>query len=181
MKRMREKDIPPFVQDVAATGCDICAVGPDSYVMGDADLPRGKRRGLYKKLDEIDARYGSRDHLRNKIVAHLVSIGRYFGASLLEGEAWSSGPANSERKIDNEAPDLAEVTAYDVAHLPTYAVLLMAEAECIDWRHVARVTLKIDPGREPDRAYRAWTSHLTRARRMAASGCEQLLRSDLLQ
>ncbi|WP_348627481.1 MULTISPECIES: hypothetical protein [unclassified Mesorhizobium] len=149
--------------------------------MGDADLPRGKRRGLYKKLDEIDARYGSRDHLRNKIVAHLVSIGRYFGASLLEGEAWSSGPANSERKIDNEAPDLAEVTAYDVAHLPTYAILLMAEAECIDWRHVARVTLKIDPGREPDRAHRAWTSHLTRARWMAASGCEQLLRSDLLQ
>ncbi|MER8658483.1 hypothetical protein [Mesorhizobium sp. M0847] len=80
MKQMREGDIPAFVRDVAATGCDICAVGPGHYVMGDADVPRGKRRGLYKKLSEIDARYGTRDHLRRKIAAYLVSIGRYIEA-----------------------------------------------------------------------------------------------------
>lgn len=28
MKRMRETDIPAFVQEVAATGCNICAIGP---------------------------------------------------------------------------------------------------------------------------------------------------------
>ncbi|MBZ9740617.1 hypothetical protein [Mesorhizobium sp. CO1-1-4] len=65
MKRMREKDIPAFVQEVAATGCDICAIGAGLYVLGDVDVPRGKRRGLYKKLREIDARYGSRDHPRH--------------------------------------------------------------------------------------------------------------------
>ncbi|QND60143.1 hypothetical protein [Mesorhizobium huakuii] len=74
---MTENDIPAFVQEVAATGCNICAVGPNHYVVGDVDVPRDKRRGLYKKLQEIDARYGIRDHLRNEIASHLNSIGRY--------------------------------------------------------------------------------------------------------
>jgi hypothetical protein len=81
MKQMQEEDIPAFVQDVAATGCDICAIGRTHYAMGDADVPRGKRRGLYKKLKEIDVRYGTRDHLRNEIAAHLVSVGRYIAVS----------------------------------------------------------------------------------------------------
>ncbi|MER9474381.1 hypothetical protein NKI50_27570 [Mesorhizobium sp. M0563] len=87
MKQMREEDIPAFVREVAATGCDICAVGPGYYTMGDADVPRGKRRGLYKKLNEIDAHYGSRDHLRYKIAAHLALIGRYIDAPSPEAEA----------------------------------------------------------------------------------------------
>lgn len=32
MKRMQEKDVPAFVQEVAATGCHICAVGHGHYV-----------------------------------------------------------------------------------------------------------------------------------------------------
>lgn len=170
MKRMQENDIPAFVQEVAATGCDICAVGPAYYTMGDSDVPRGRRRGLYKKLAEIDARYGSRDHLRYQIVAHLASIGRYIDAPPPDEETW----------IDNEAPELAEVTPYDVAHFPTYAVLLFAEVKGVDWRKVARATLNVDPERQPERARRAWASHLARARWLATSGCEQL-RSDSLQ
>ncbi|CDX21368.1 conserved hypothetical protein [Mesorhizobium plurifarium] len=177
MKRMREKDIPAFVQEVAATGCDICAIGPGLYVLGDVDVPRGKRRGLYKKLREIDARYGSRDHLRHKIASHLTSIGRYINARSLESEAWVQFPA-SGRKIDDEAPNLAAVTAYDVAHLGIYAAMLVAEADGADWSDVARVTLNIDPNREPERARRAWASHLARARWLATSDFREI---DLLQ
>ncbi|MER8524186.1 DUF2285 domain-containing protein [Mesorhizobium sp. M0220] len=71
--------------------------------------------------------------------------------------------------IDNEAPELADVTPYDVAHLPIYAVLLMAEAKGSDWRIVAQATLNIDPERQPERARRAWASHLARARWLATS------------
>ncbi|MER8798276.1 DUF2285 domain-containing protein [Mesorhizobium sp. M0984] len=82
----------------------------------------------------------------------------------------------SDRGIDEEAPNLDGVTAYDVAHIPTYAALLIAEAEGVDWCDVARATLSIDPDREPDRARRAWASHLARARWLATSDlrlCEQ--------
>jgi hypothetical protein len=181
MKQMREEDIPAFVREVAATGCDICAIGPGYYAMGDADVPRGKRRGLYKKLSEIDARYGRRDHLRNKIAAHLASIGRYVYAPAPQTEAWLDGLVpTSDRRIDEEVPDLDKVTAYDVAHIPTYEVLLIAEAEGADWRHVARAVLNIDPDCEPERARRVWASHLARARWMATSGRRKLLRTNLL-
>ncbi|RWI99846.1 MAG: DUF2285 domain-containing protein [Mesorhizobium sp.] len=89
-------------------------------------------------------------------------------------------PMEEEAWIDNETPELPEVTPYDVAHFPTYAVLLMAEAKGLDWRKVARATLNIDPERQPERARRAWTSHLARARWLATSGCGRL-RSDLLK
>ncbi|TPI54217.1 DUF2285 domain-containing protein [Mesorhizobium sp. B3-1-3] len=82
--------------------------------------------------------------------------------------------------MEDEPPDLAAVTAYDVAHIATFAALLVAEAQAADWRHVARVILNIDPQREPERARRIWASHLARARWLATRGCAEL-RSDLLQ
>ncbi|TIO80407.1 MAG: hypothetical protein E5X74_32995 [Mesorhizobium sp.] len=82
--------------------------------------------------------------------------------------------------MDNETPELAKVTPYDVAHFPTYAVLLMSEAKGVDWRKVAQAILNIDPERQPERARRAWASHLARARWLATSGCGQL-RADRLQ
>lgn len=179
MKRMREKDIPAFVQEVAATGCNICAIGPAHYFLGDADVPRGKRRGLYKKLKDIDARFGSRDHLRNKIASHLRSIGRYVDAPSPEAEAWEMFPT-SEREIDDEAPDQAAITAYDEAHITTYAALLIAEADGAHWSDAAWAILKIDPAREPERARRAWASHLGRAQWLVTSVFTEL-RSDLLQ
>lgn len=180
MKRMREEDIPAFVQEVAATGCHICAVGPAHYAMGDTDVPRGKRRGLYKKLREIDARYGNRDHLRNKIASHLRSIGRYVDATSVEAEPWAIFPS-SEHDIDDEAPDVPAVTAYDEAHISTYAALLVAEAEGADWVDVARFILKIDSEREPERAHRAWASHLARARRLAHLDDRTTDEADLLR
>lgn len=179
MKRMRETDIPAFVQEVAATGCNICAIGPAHYFLGDADVPRGKRRGLYKKLKDIDARFGSRDHLRRKIALYLRSIGRFVYAPSPESEAWEI-LLTSEHDIEDEAPDVAAVTAYDEAHILTYAAVLVAEAEGADWIDVARVILKIDPEREPERAHRVWASHLARARWLATGGGAEL-RNDLLQ
>ncbi|RWP23097.1 DUF2285 domain-containing protein [Mesorhizobium sp.] len=57
----------------------------------------------------------------------------------------------------------------------TYLRLLDAAADNADWREVARVVLHIDPDREPDRAHRAWETHLARARWMTTTGYRCLL------
>jgi hypothetical protein len=48
--------------------------------------------------------------------------------------------------------------------------MLDADAEGADWREVARIVLHIDPDREPDRARRAFESHLARAKWAARHG-----------
>ena len=70
--------------------------------------------------------------------------------------------------IDLDVADLAPshpaLTPYDEQHAITYMRLLDADAEGADWREVARIVLHIDPECEPDRARRAFDSHLARAR-----------------
>ena len=78
--------------------------------------------------------------------------------------------------VSDSAPSDAILTRYDQQHLVTYLRLLDAEAEGADWREVARIVLHIDPEREPDRAKRAWESHLARARWMTEAGYRHLLR-----
>ncbi|MCJ8520494.1 hypothetical protein ABID21_003632 [Pseudorhizobium tarimense] len=78
LKLMREEDIPDFVRDVVATGCDMCAVGDDHYVIGDADLPVEVYEVVEQELESIFANYGERDHLKHEIIAYLHSIGRSF-------------------------------------------------------------------------------------------------------
>jgi hypothetical protein len=75
------------------------------------------------------------------------------------------------------APDTETLTAYDQEHLVTYLRLLDAEADGADWADAARIVLKIDPSREPERARRAWESHLARAKWMSDGGYRHLLRS----
>jgi hypothetical protein len=58
------------------------------------------------------------------------------------------------------------LTGYDEQHLVTYLRLLDAETGGADWKEVARIVLHLDPDREPDRARRAWETHLARARWM---------------
>ncbi|GGI33991.1 DUF2285 domain-containing protein [Bradyrhizobium guangdongense] len=74
-------------------------------------------------------------------------------------------------------PDVADVppnepalTAYDERHVVTYMRLLQAEGEGADWREVARVVLRMDPEREPDRARSAYQSHLARAKWITEQG-----------
>ncbi|EHK78802.1 hypothetical protein SM0020_06482 [Sinorhizobium meliloti CCNWSX0020] len=76
-KLMKGSDIPAFVDEIVETGCDICAVDHDKYVLGDADLSPDEYEKVRRKLDKIEDNYGDREFLRLEIVAHLRSIGRY--------------------------------------------------------------------------------------------------------
>ncbi len=81
--------------------------------------------------------------------------------------------------LDPPVSDLAPadhiLTGYDEQHLVTYLRLLDADKAGADWREVAKIVLHIDPAREPDRAKRAWESHLARARWMTEAGYRHLL------
>jgi hypothetical protein len=74
------------------------------------------------------------------------------------------------------APTDPNLTGYDEQHLITYLRLLDAESDGADWREVAKVVLKIDPNHQPQRARRAWETHLARAKWMTTNGIEYLLR-----
>ncbi|RUV41225.1 DUF2285 domain-containing protein [Mesorhizobium sp. M1A.T.Ca.IN.004.03.1.1] len=76
--------------------------------------------------------------------------------------------------VADEAPKSPILTGYDEEHFVTYLRLLDAAAEDADWREVARVVLHIEPDREPDRAHRAWETHLARARWMTTTGYRYL-------
>jgi Uncharacterized conserved protein (DUF2285) len=76
--------------------------------------------------------------------------------------------------VADEAPTASVLTGYDEVHLVTYLRLLDAEAD--DWKAVARIVLHLDPAQEPDRARRAWRSHLARAHWMTEHGYRHLLR-----
>ena len=77
MKLMKAEQIPQFVEDVVALGCEICAIGDVGYVMGDADLPIERAEAIQPDLKRLDQTYGSRSHLKLEIIAYLNSIGRY--------------------------------------------------------------------------------------------------------
>ncbi|MCZ4094052.1 hypothetical protein [Sinorhizobium psoraleae] len=76
-KLMKASEIPDFVDDVIKTGCNICAVGHDKYLIGEADLPPLEQERVWRKLAKIDEIYGDRDFLKLEIVSYLRSIGRY--------------------------------------------------------------------------------------------------------
>lgn len=82
----------------------------------------------------------------------------------------------ADPKIADVAPTAPELTPYDEQHALTYMRLLDAEADNADWREVARVVLDLDPIPEPDRARRAFESHLARAKWAARHGYRELLR-----
>jgi len=74
------------------------------------------------------------------------------------------------------APTSTVLTGYDEQHLVTYLRLLDAAEDGADWREVSVIVLHIDPECEPDRARRAWETHLARARWMTERGYRHLLR-----
>ena len=77
--------------------------------------------------------------------------------------------------VADQVPEADVLTDYDQEHLVTYLRLLDAEAKGADWTEVARVVLHIDPAQEPERARRAWESHLARAKWMTEHGYRHLL------
>ena len=78
--------------------------------------------------------------------------------------------------VADVAPTDSVLTVYDEQHIVTYWRMLDADAEGADWREVARLVLRIDPESEPDRARRAFDTHLTRAKWMTEHGYRHLLR-----
>jgi len=72
--------------------------------------------------------------------------------------------------VADNAPNEPTLTGYDEQHVVTYVRLLQAEGERVDWREVARVVLHMDPEREPERARRAYQSHLARAKWVTEQG-----------
>tara|TARA_R110002020_G_scaffold170523_4_gene360281 strand:+ start:2160 stop:2609 length:450 start_codon:yes stop_codon:yes gene_type:complete len=78
LKLMREDQIPDFVRDVVATGCDIRAVGEDHYVVGDADLSVEAYEAAEPELDRIWKEYGDHSQLKLEIITYLHSIGRSY-------------------------------------------------------------------------------------------------------
>jgi type VI secretion system activator RovC-like protein len=78
--------------------------------------------------------------------------------------------------VADTAPSDSVLTAYDEEHLITYLRLLDADMDDADWREVARVVLHLDPEHESDRAWRAFESHLSRAKWMTEHGYRHLLR-----
>ncbi len=78
--------------------------------------------------------------------------------------------------VDDQAPEADVLTGYDQEHLVTYLRLLDADTEGADWTEVARIVLHIDPSQEPERARRAWESHLKRAKWMTEHGYRHLLK-----
>ena len=84
-------------------------------------------------------------------------------------------PPPLDLPVDDLAPTATILTGYDERHAITYLRLLDADAEGADWKEVAKIVLRIDPAREPDRARRSWESHLARARWMTEKGYRHLL------
>jgi hypothetical protein len=78
--------------------------------------------------------------------------------------------------VADAAPSTAVLTKYDEQHLVTYLRLLDAESDGADWHEVAQTVLHINPAQEPERARRAWDSHLARAHWVQNSGYRHLLR-----
>ena len=80
-RKMVEEQIADFVRDMAATGCEILAVGDDSYVVADAHLPDDVYAAIEPEIERISQKYGQRDHLQHQIAAYLRSIGLIYPAS----------------------------------------------------------------------------------------------------
>ena len=82
---------------------------------------------------------------------------------------------NLEPVVADDAPTTSILTGYDKEHLVTYLRLLDADADGAPWTEVAREVLHINPERERERAWRAWQTHLARAKWLAVNGYRLLI------
>jgi hypothetical protein len=78
-------------------------------------------------------------------------------------------------QFQDRAPESAQLTAYDEAHLQDYLRLLDADDEGADWRQTAATIFGINAAAEPERAKTMHDSHLARARWMTEIGYSHLL------
>jgi hypothetical protein len=107
-----------------------------------------------------------------------LSLGSHSNPTLqnCRNRGHAMGQPSSDPPVADQAPTADVLTAYDQNHAAIYLRLLDAEAEGADWAEVARIVLHIDPALEPERARRAWETHLERAKWMTRHGFKHLLR-----
>jgi len=79
-----------------------------------------------------------------------------------------------------EAPASAELTPYDRSHIKLYLRVLDAADGGADWREAAPVLFGLDPHQEPERARRAYDSHLARAQWMTTDGYLLLIKEGIV-
>jgi hypothetical protein len=119
--------------------------------------------------------------------AHVILLHRANTSDIItrilnaNADEFSMKPPPLNPSVSDVAPVEPILTGYDEQHLVTYLRLLDADASGADWREGAKLVLQIDPEREPERAKRAWESHLARAKWMTESGYRHLLRGDSLR
>lgn len=70
--------------------------------------------------------------------------------------------------VHDAAPSGSSLTIYDREHFLTYARILDADRDRMDWRAGVRTILDCDPAVDLERARRCWESHLERARAILA-------------
>jgi hypothetical protein len=78
--------------------------------------------------------------------------------------------------IADLAPTDNILTVYDEQLKIVYLRLLDADAVNADWREVARVVMRLDPDKNPEKVCRTWESHLHRAHWMTEAGYKFLLK-----
>jgi hypothetical protein len=98
------------------------------------------------------------------------------GTRVWKAEADTMPKPQLDPPVADRAPTAGDLTAYDHEHFVTYLRLLDADAEGADWAEIARIVLHIDPSSEPERARRAFETHLARAKWMTEHGYRDLLR-----
>ena len=76
--------------------------------------------------------------------------------------------------LSDRAPT-GEFCDYDREHAVLYLRLLDAEAAGADWREVAQVAMRVDVGRDVERARLIHATHLARARWLRDGGYKVLL------
>lgn len=81
-----------------------------------------------------------------------------------------------EPEIADVVPWSDKLTGYDETHFVIYMRLLDARAVGARDDDIARLVLRIDPLKEPERSRRALDSHLRRARWMTEYGYLELLK-----
>lgn len=84
-------------------------------------------------------------------------------------------PPTKTTSIADVAPTDDHVVDYDRAHSIIYLRLLDAAKKGAAWEEVSKIVLGIDPAREPERAKRAYDTHLQRAKWMTTRGYKDLL------
>ncbi len=99
--------------------------------------------------------------------------GEDVGTPLHLGESQSITP---RYPVVAERAEWSEViTLYDRQHFLTYARLLSAERDKLDWRDGVRRILQQDPDRDARAARICWESHLERARWIETVGFQQAI------